>query len=116
MSELPSSGNECIEGFDASEYSFRIFGMYGGREELVTMEFSEKLAGVVIDRFGMDESFIKTDFGFKFSMRVMVSPTFFSWLLSFGEDMRVLSPDGVKHELAESLEKIMKYYKNDNKS
>lgn len=113
MSELPSSNNECIEGFDASEYSFRIFGMYGGREELVTMEFSEKLAGVVIDRFGMDESFIKTDFGFKVSMRLMVSPTFFAWILGFGENARILAPASVREELTERLEKTLQLYRGE---
>jgi len=84
--------------------------MYGGREELVTLECREKLAGVIIDRFGTDPVFIKTEFGFKFSMRVMVSPTFFAWVLGFGEDMRILSPDAVKTKFVENLRKISANY------
>ena len=99
------------ERFNPADYSRKIFGMYGGREELVTIECREKLAGVVIDRFGTDPLFVKTPFGFKFSMRVMISPTFFAWLLGFGEDMRIVSPDSVREELLSTLEKIAKNYK-----
>jgi len=102
------------EKFNPADYSRKIFGMYGGREELVTIECRDKLAGVVIDRFGTDPLFVKTPFGFKFSMRVMISPTFFAWLLGFGEDMRILSPESVKEELIEMLAKIIKNYKKEN--
>ncbi|MBE6644260.1 MAG: WYL domain-containing protein [Ruminococcaceae bacterium] len=99
-----------LEKFNPADYSRKIFGMYGGREELVTLECREKLAGVIIDRFGTDPVFIKTEFGFKFSMRVMVSPTFFAWVLGFGEDMRILSPDAVKTKFVENLRKISANY------
>ena len=102
--------NSLTDNFNPADYSRKIFGMYGGREELVTLECRDKLAGVIIDRFGTDPVFIKTDFGFKFSMRVMVSPTFFSWVLGFGDDMRILSPDSVKKEFADNIRRISAYY------
>ena len=102
--------NKAVDNFNPADYSKKIFGMYGGREELVTLECREKLAGVVIDRFGSDPVLIKTDFGFKFSIRVMVSPTFFSWVLGFFDDMRIISPENVKNAMAENLRKIAKYY------
>ena len=102
--------DEVLEKFNPADYSRKIFGMYGGREELVTLECREKLAGVMIDRFGTDPVFHKTDFGFKFSMRVMVSPTFFAWVLGFGEDMRIISPENVKDELRDSLKRVLEYY------
>lgn len=103
------------ESFNLADYSRRIFGMYGGREELVTLEFRDKLAGVVIDRFGPDHSFIKTDFGFRISLRVMISPTFYAWILGFGEDVRIISPATVQHELWERLNKTLEFYKGNEK-
>ncbi len=100
----------ALDRFNPADYSRKIFGMYGGREELVTFECREKLAGAMIDRFGSDPVFHKTDFGFKFSMRVMVSPTFFAWVLGFGEDMRIISPENVKDELRDSLKRVLEYY------
>ena len=106
----PKTVNSVTENFDPAAYSRKIFGMYGGREELVTLECREKLAGAVIDRFGTTPTFVKTDFGFKLSIRVMVSPTFFAWVLGFGADMRIISPDSVKNEFLENLLGTMKNY------
>ena len=102
--------NELLDKFDPAAYSKKIFGMYGGTEELVTIECREHLAGPVIDRFGTEPLFTKTDFGFKLSVRVMVSPTFFSWVLGFCEDMRIIAPENVKEEFRKNLQKIAKNY------
>lgn len=110
-SENPRSNSKKVEQFNPSDYSQKIFVMYGGREELVTVEFEERLAGVVIDRFGHDITFTKTDFGFKVTLKVMISPTFFAWILGFGKSVRILSPESVRNELKESLTTMLEYYK-----
>ncbi len=104
--------DEKYEKFNPADYSRKIFGMYGGVEELVTLECREKLAGVVIDRFGADPVLIKTDFGFKFSHRVMVSPNFFAWVFEFGADMRIASPQNVRDEFLSYIRKITENYEN----
>jgi predicted DNA-binding transcriptional regulator YafY len=109
VSDRDADGDR-YEKFNPADYSRKIFGMYGGREELVTIECRETLAGAVIDRFGIEPTFTKTDFGFKLSIRVMVSPTFFSWILGFGADMRILAPESVKSELISKLREITDNY------
>ena len=116
MSEAAVSSQaraECdeVKKFNPADYSMRIFGMYGGREELVTMEFDESLAGVVIDRFGTDNRFIPSELGFRTSVRVMVSPNFYAWVLGFGEKARIITPEPVRREFLEILEKTTKLYK-----
>ena len=108
--DRPRAKNPLIDKFNPADYSKRIFVLYGGEEELVTIECREKLAGVVIDRFGSEVTFIKTEFGFKFSTRVMVSRTFYAWLLEFGDDVRLVSPDRVVDKFKENLRKIAEYY------
>lgn len=102
---------EFLDNFNPADYSRKIFGMYGGREELVTIECKDTLAGAVIDRFGPEPVFIKTDFGFKFSVRAMISPQFFAWVLGFGTDMRIIAPQSVKEDLSKTIEKVSEYYK-----
>ena len=97
-------------GFNPANYTRKIFGMYGGREELVTLECRESLAGVIIDRFGTDPAFIKTDFGFKVSLRVMVSPNFFAWVLGFGGAMRIASPASVVDEMKSRIREVEALY------
>ena len=103
---------DTTEKFNPADYSRKIFGMYGGREELVTIEFRDHLAGVVIDRFGTEQTFLKTNFGFKITLRVMISPTFFAWILGFGNEVRIISPIPVQKELLERLEMTTKLYKD----
>ncbi len=102
--------DERVLNFNPADYSRKIFGMYGGKEELVTLECKEKLAGVMIDRFGTEPTFIKTDFGFKFTIRLLISPNFFAWVLGFGSDVRILNPEGVRQELVNLLREIAKNY------
>ena len=85
--------------------------MFGGREELVTIEAKDYLAGSVIDRFGVSNTFIRSDFGFRFSVRVMVSKTFFAWITGFGEDMKIIEPLSVKEEMKNFLKSVIKNYK-----
>ena len=96
---------------DPADYSRKSFSLFGGREELVTLEASENLASVVLDRFGMQTSFFKTDFGFRFSVRVIVSPPFFAWVMGFGDDMRIIEPLSIREEMKDMLEKIASNYK-----
>ena len=115
MAEILNTGESrdkkiSSERFNPAEYSNKIFGMYGGREELVTLECREHLAGVVIDRFGTDYTFFKTPFGFRASVRDMISPNFIAWVMSFGADMKILSPDWVKGELLSTITKIRECY------
>ena len=101
----------CLESrFNPAEYSNKVFGMYGGREELVTLECRERLSGVIIDRFGRENSFIKTEFGFRVSLRVMISPNFFAWVLGFGKDMRIIAPEAVRAEMLSRLRDTMEIY------
>ena len=96
-----------------ADYSNKSFGMYGGKEELVTLEARERLAGVIIDKFGTGHTFFRTDFGFRVSVRVFVSPNFFGWLACFGDDIRIIEPSAVRAEMKEMLSKIMRNYEDD---
>ena len=64
----------------------------------------------MIDRFGAEPTFIKTDFGFKFTTRLLISPNFFAWVLGFGSDLRILAPESVRKELAVLLKEIAENY------
>lgn len=45
-------GKELFQSFDIVDYSRKTFGMFGGKEETVTLEAANYLVGVFIDRFG----------------------------------------------------------------
>lgn len=96
---------------DPATYSRRIFGMYGGEDTLVTLEFDKRLVGAVIDRFGKEVSIIPIGDRLRTSVRVMVSPTFFSWVFSFGGGISISAPEKVRDSYRARLEGSLKEYK-----
>lgn len=109
ITEEKREGEEEFDKIDIGENAKMLFGMYGGREERVTMSFSENLVGAVIDRFGKEVPVIKGENGkFTVSARIKVSPQFFGWLASFGAEADIISPESVKDEYISHIKSILK--------
>lgn len=104
-------GRGQFKGFDLPEYEKKTFSMFSGREEIVTMIFANSLAGVVIDRFGEDINIRKYDeYNFKVDLKVALSIKFYSWVISFGKQARVLAPEYVREKLKNIGEEINELY------
>lgn len=103
--------DEKFSRLDPASYSEKAFGMYGGKEELVTLRCDNSLAGVVIDRFGMEPTLLPSDgTHFCVSLRVMISPNFYSFVLGFGRGMEILAPRWVREELIAQLHSLSAFY------
>lgn len=106
-----SDKNDAIDNLDLSEYNKQVFGMYGGKSELVTLNCLNSLAGVIIDRFGENVTFFnKDDSHFEISVRVKLSPNFFSWIAAFGTKIKITAPLYVADQFCSSLENIRALY------
>lgn len=109
--ERSRNGKAVFAGIDMSEYSKRVFGMFTGEEQLVRLEFDNRLVGAVIDRFGRDTLIVASDGDhFTVNVNVAVSPQFFAWLFAFGTDVRIISPENVKNEYIAKLKKLCSEY------
>ena len=100
-------GKEVFRDLDPAAYEKKTFGMFGGREENVTLWFRESLAGVFFDRFGTNLVTRKREDGYETTLPVMVSPPFFGWLMSFGDRVRIVSPESVKNELTDLAKQVL---------
>jgi len=108
VTDLPREGRELAEQLDMAAYANRTFGMYGGSEEVVTMQFPDRLIGVVIDRFGKEADIIPAARGFfKCRSRIAVSNQFFGWLAGIGKEVVVLSPEGVRQQYRKYLKELL---------
>lgn len=111
LTEEKRDGAELFKNFDMALYSKKTFGMYGGKEETVTLRCSNKIVGVIIDRFGMDIPFTNvTDTHFEIRIKVHNSPLFFTWLMTFGADITVLSPQHVIDGYVKLAQEGLKQY------
>lgn len=108
LENVKRQGAELFERFDIADYANKTFGMYGGREETVTLEFENRLIGVVMDRFGKEAAVRKRDEEhFSVRVRVAVSGQFFGWLTGLGIGARIAAPDEVSEEYRKYLEQVL---------
>ena len=105
-------GSEQFEDFDMAIYSKQVFGMYGGELQNVRILADNSLAGVVLDRFGLDVTVLNHGDQFEFCAKVMVSPTFYSWVLGFGGRMKILSPESVAKEAQRIAQEVVDCYES----
>lgn len=102
-------GLEQFELLDLAAYTNKTFGMYGGEDEVVVLEFPKELIGVVLDRFGKDVDLRPVpEERFSVRVRVVVSGQFFGWLAGIGPQARILSPDKTKDAYQRWLMDILK--------
>lgn len=102
---------DLIKGFDPVLYENRTFGMYGGKEESVTLIFPERMCGIIIDRFGKEPT-LRTENDGLISARVKVnvSSQFFGWLSGLGPEITIKGPETVREEYKNYLLKLIKAY------
>ena len=104
-------GREQFEGFDLPSYSRKTFGMYGGRDEKVTLNCKKAMIGVVLDRFGTDITIIPRDEEhFSIIVTVSVSPQFFGWVTGLGGGVLIGRPEAVVREYGHFLREILEKY------
>ncbi|MBQ9991533.1 MAG: WYL domain-containing protein [Lachnospiraceae bacterium] len=111
LSAEQREGRESFGGFDIAQYNRKMFGMFGGEEEMVTLECVNELAGVIIDRFGKEITLHKKgSTHFTIKVKVAVSRQFLSWVMALGEGIRILSPDSVVEGIREEIKRLAKQY------
>lgn len=100
-------GMEQYAKLDLARYTEKTFGMFGGQEKTVTVQFSDSLIGVVIDRFGKEIDVRKREDGvFTVRVKVEISGQFFGWLAGLGKDAVILTGE-VREEYMKWLGEIL---------
>ena len=104
-------GRDEFEKLNMADYTKKNFGMFAGEEEVVKLEFHNRLIGVVVDRFGPDVMIIPADKEhFRVNVKVSVSNQFLGWLFGLGSDVRILAPENVVNKMKDEILKISKQY------
>lgn len=104
-------GADLFERFDIAAYANKTFGMFGGREEMVTLTFENRLIGVVIDRFGKDVSVrIRDEDHFSVRVLVALSGQFYGWMTGLGTGAKITAPAEVVEEYTRFLQEAAEQY------
>ena len=108
----PRDGANEFAKVDMKTYTQRVFSMFEGQKESVTLTFESALLDTVIDRFGTNGAiyYRVDDDHFSVIVSVEVSKQFFGWLSGFGTKASIAKPDVVRNEYTEFLKSILNQY------
>lgn len=94
-----------------ARYTEEAFKMFNGQSETVTLRFSDKLIGPVLDKFGEDTKMTRVDdHTVEATVQVRIAPTFWGWLFQFGTDMDIVQPETLKEEYKNKATALINYF------
>ncbi len=104
-------GQEAFKSFDMPRYSKSLFGMFSGEQTSVTLEGTNDMAGVLIDRFGKDIILHPIDEEhFSAIVEVAISKQFLGWVIALGENIKITAPKAVVEQMQEEAKRLYRQY------
>lgn len=105
-----------FESTDINDYGNKLFDMFSGEEVALKLKVNNSLAGVMIDKFGMDANIIKADESNFFIMaKVFVGEPFWGWIFQFGNKVEIISPEKERCIFINKLKSVESIYNGDKK-
>ena len=112
MTEEEREGKEHFARMNMADYAKKSFSMFGGKEQEVKLLVENRLAGVIIDRFGKNVMLIPVDEEhFSVNVDVYVSNQFLGWIFSLRESVKIVEPDEVVERMKQEIERLRVQYK-----
>ena len=101
--------------FDSADYSGKIFNMFSGDTQRLEICCHNSILEEIIDRFGQIGEIRKSDEPDRFRMitRSIVSDGLVSWIMQFGDKIKVISPESLKNDIVEKASKIYGLYREE---
>lgn len=104
-------GQKAFKSFDMPRYSKSLFGMFSGEQTSVTLEGTNDMAGVLIDRFGKDIMLHPIDEEhFSAIVEVAISKQFLGWVIALGENIKITAPTAVVEQMQEEAKRLYRQY------
>ena len=93
-------------------YTQRVFSMFGGERERVTIRFIDQRLDTVVEQFGIHGvKYEKVDEGhFTAQAEVELSDMFYAWVFGFGRRAKIIDPPYVADKMREYCQKIAQMY------
>lgn len=109
-----SEVSEYRNYFDVADYSSKSFNMYSGDMGRLVLSCDNSILEEIIDRFG-DEGIRadKDESRFVLSTRCALSEGLASWIMQFGNKIKVSEPQSLRDEILRKAEEILAAYKKE---
>ena len=110
-----SEVSEYTEYFDVSDYTSKMFNMFSGSSDKVTLVCHLDLREEIMDRFGAKIPLRAVDIDhFETTIDAAVSDGLVSWIMNFGDKIKVVEPESLADMVSEKAEKILAVYRLEN--
>lgn len=94
--------------YNIADFCRKVFSMYNGKLYTVELKCANGLMKEIVDRFGEDVPTRRfDDTSFIATVEVSVSPTFYAWIFTYGNNIQILSPDAVRQGYIEHLKSTL---------
>lgn len=106
-----SQVSKYTDRFDSADYAGKLFNMFSGKEQRVSMRCSNKILEEITDRFG-DSMKITSQNAESFIAEVVAvtGEGFVSWVLQYGSDIKIISPQELRTAIGNRAAEIAKIY------
>ncbi len=106
-----SSVSSYKEKFDSADYAGKLFSMFSGNEQRVSMRCSNRILEEIIDRFGENIK-INSQNADSFTAEVVAvtGEGLVSWVLQYGSDIKIISPQELRSAVGKRAAEIAKIY------
>ena len=113
--ELPDPrewDNEFEAEVNMDNYTQRVFSMFGGQRERVTIRFIDYKLDTVVDQFGINGVKYEKidDKHFTAQAEVEISDMFYAWVAGFGRRAKIIDPPHVVEGMREFAAKVAEMY------
>ncbi len=106
-----SEVSEYVGTFDIADYSSQMFNMFSGEKVSVTLECELDLREEIMDRFGSKIPLKAVDIDhFTTTFNAAMSDGLVSWIMNFGNRIKVVEPATLSDAVKSRAEKIYKLY------
>ena len=103
---------EFAENVKLDNYTQRVFSMFGGQRERVTIRFIDQRLDTVVDQFGIyGVKYEKVDdTHFTAQAEVEISDMFYAWVCGFGRRAKIIDPPHVVEGMRDFVKKVSDMY------
>ncbi|MBQ7740677.1 MAG: WYL domain-containing transcriptional regulator [Eubacterium sp.] len=99
------------EYFDVADYSSKMFNMFSGEDDSVTLLCDLDIREEIMDRFGASIPLTAVDTDhFKTTINAALSDGLVSWIMNFGNKIKVLEPESLAQKVKQRADEISAIY------
>ena len=107
-----SEVSEYSQRFDVADYARKTFNMFGGEKCRIDLECNVELLDQITDKFteGIFIRHFDDESTFRFTTDALISDGLVGWLMQFGGDIKVLSPESLKQSVISKAKTLSEIY------